>query len=104
MPGYAFKEINEPNYSIQSFDEMIGVKYTTQGTGTITLPKIEEVGLRCYTVTDIGGNASEFPISIQTETGDKIENGTTRFISTDFGSLTVFNDGETGWYINSKNI
>lgn len=106
MPGYAYKEINVPNYTLSN-DEFLGIEYTKTGTVILTLPDIEEVGAKCYIITDVGGNASLNYITIDAVNGQKINGTPTKMITESYKSLTLFNDYNPSsenfnWYVSAE--
>lgn len=81
------------NYTATLTDEYIGV-FSTSAT-TITLPS--GVNGRVYTIKDEYGQGSG-KITIQPQTGEKIDNSNTYVISVPYQSVSIVYRG-TGWWI-----
>lgn len=97
--GYTFITVDEPTYTVLSSDEFIGVAYSATGTTTVSLPQISSIGLKRYYITDTGGNASMNNITIDTTGGDTIIGNTSVIVSGNYDSISLYNDGLTGWFI-----
>ena len=109
MPGYAYKTINEPTYSIISSDYFLGIKYTKTGAVTLTLPDILEIGARCYIITDVGGNSSVNYITINSVNKQKINGVSSKVLTENYKSVTIFNDYDPrsenfNWYISAETL
>lgn len=86
--------------------ELIGVTYTTTGTCTITLPRINDLTTpdhkKCYTVVDEGGNASNNNITIECHADDEVLGAASTVINQNYGSMRFYSvdvDGTSGrWF------
>lgn len=98
---YKRVEVNSPSYAISSGDDIIGVKYTTTGTPTITLPLISSLphNRKKFIIIDEGGKASINGIIISTTAPDKIVGGGNVMLKGDYNSLTVYSDETSEWFI-----
>lgn len=94
---YSYTNVNASTYTAISSDEILGVTYTTTGACTITLPAI--TGLKRYIVKDEGGNATTNNITINTTGGDTIDGEANALININYTSLTFYNNGGTGWFV-----
>jgi len=84
---------------ILSSDEIISVLYTTTGPVTLTLPEISTVGKVKYVIKDEGSNSCVNNITINTTGSDTIEGETNAIIDFDKSSWSLYNDDNTGWFI-----
>lgn len=104
-PGntYIRTVVTTSTYTIISTDDIVGVAYTTTGECTITLPAISSIGETKLSIVDEGGNSGTNNIIITHATGDYLLgiNGSsgTYIINSDYGSITIYNDGGNNWFI-----
>lgn len=97
--SYTHTIVNTATYTILATDKFLGVTRTTTGACTITLPQISTVGQIIYYITDEGGNASVNNITINRAAADTISGNTSVTITQDFNSISLYNNGGTGWFI-----
>jgi hypothetical protein len=97
--GYEYTLVNAASYTLLDTDEFIGVTYTSTGSVALTLPIISGVGLKRYYVTDEGGNAGTFDITITSNVADTINGAADYVISSNYNSISLYNNGGTGWFI-----
>lgn len=87
-------------FSVLASHSLLGVTYTATAATTLNLPQIS--GLQTaqkFTIVDEGGNASTNNITVSAYAGDTIIGNSTYVISTDYSSITLYNNGGTGWFI-----
>jgi hypothetical protein len=96
---YGYIEINESTYTLTENDEFVGVIYTATGTVTITLPLISSVGKIKYYITDEGGNSTTNNITIVPTGADTIIGDTSLIINGNYTSVSLYNNGVSGWFI-----
>lgn len=96
---YSITTVNAATYTALSTDHFINVNYTTTGACTITLPEIATVGKIVYEITDTGGNANEFNITINVNAADTVIGDTSVIISENYNSVTLANDGANKWLV-----
>jgi|APSaa5957512622_1039677.scaffolds.fasta_scaffold64149_1 hypothetical protein len=87
-------------FSAAESHDILGVTLTSSSAVTINLPQIS--GLSKSTVINIvdeGGNSSNNNITINSFAGDTIVGDTSILVNNDYISITVYDDGSTGWFI-----
>jgi len=100
--GSTFKRtaVTGLTYVPVSTDRIIGLLGTTGGTVHVNLPSISAIGNRAYwTFKDEGFNAAGNNIVFSAFTGNFIEKTAYATMSVNGGSITIYNDGATNWYI-----
>lgn len=98
---YTRVEVNSPTYTLGALETIIGVKYTTTGPPTITLPLISTLpyGRKRYVIVDEGGNASMNGITIETTLPNQIVGGNSVVLMGNYNSMTVYSDEGNDWFI-----
>jgi len=100
--GSTFKRtaVTGLTYVPVSSDRIVALLGTTGGTVHVNLPNISVIGGRAYwTFKDEGFNAAGNNIVFSAFTGNFIEKTTYATMSVNGGSITIYNDGATNWYI-----
>lgn len=95
--AYTHKLVNS-DYTLLEFDHIIGVDTSTAPV-TITLPLISGLGLKRYVITDEGGNASTNKITVAPTPTDTINGAASTEIVVGYNSITVYNNGASGWFL-----
>lgn len=83
-------------YTIRPDDYLIGV-ISTASPYQLVLPSASELPGRSYLVKDESGAAALHPIQLVTSLGQTIDGTSTRTIDMNYGSLTVYSDGQN-WF------
>lgn len=100
---YTRTVVNSTTYTVLSTDDIIAVTYTTTGTCTVTLPAISSVGEIKLSIVDEGGNSGNNNITVAYASGDFLlglnGNANTYLINSNYGSITLYNDGGNSWFI-----
>jgi hypothetical protein len=101
--SYTRTVVNTSTYTVLSTDDIVGVAYTTIGECTITLPVISSIGETRFSIVDEGGNSGTYNIIITYASGNFLlgSNGSsnTYVINSNYASITIYNDGDTNWFI-----
>lgn len=100
IPGssdYKRTIVNAATYTILSSDDIISVTYTVTGTCTLTLPNITQK--KIYTIIDEGGNAATNNITINADGSDTIVGTSSLVINGNYGSVVIYNDDISSWYL-----
>ena len=92
-----YKGIDTDFYTINKKDCIIGVKEVKKNRVEIVLPNSENVKGRILTVKDEHGHASQYPITIRTDTPSLIDNKTEIYVRADYGSITLYCNG-SDWF------
>lgn len=93
-------QVDSSSYSMQAQDSIIGVKYTTIGSCTITLLGAAFAGEgRVVRIIDEGGNAFRNNITISAAGIDSINGASAVRITNNYNSITLYSDGISNWYI-----
>jgi len=90
--------VNSATYSLSSSDDIINVTYTSTGATSITLPSAQVVEGRTIVIKDASGNANTNNIIVNTEGSEIIDGSATLVINIDYGSATIYSDGNN-WFI-----
>jgi len=98
---FSRKIITGSSYSIQSTDSLLGIKGTSGGTVTLTLPLANSVvSGKYFQIKDEASSASIGNIIVNVSGSDKIENTQTQIIMSINGiELTFYSNGNNKWYI-----
>lgn len=92
-------EVTGTTYVPQQTDKIIGILGTTGGTVTINLPQISTVNNIKWIFKDEGFNASTNTIIFNAFAGEFIEKESNVILSVNGGSITIYNDGTSNWYV-----
>jgi hypothetical protein len=87
--------ISGSSYSVQPFDSLLGVTYTTTGTVQINLPSANAYLNKFLYIVDEGGNATANNITISAGSNEYILGSATHVINTSYGSCTLYSNGES---------
>lgn len=91
--------VNDSAYTININDYLVGVTYTSTGVVTLTLPLVTSVPNYVYVIVDEGGNAVANNITIVANAADTIIGTTSVIISSNYNSITIYNNGSSKWFI-----
>jgi len=81
-------------------DDLIIAVTSTAAARTITLPSIASVGVgKYYIIMDESGGAAANNITIDPDGAELINGAATYAINTNYGSVTIYTNGGTGWFI-----
>lgn len=88
------------NYTVVAADHVIGVT-STAAARTITLPAISTLPQAgtTFTVKDESGAAATNNITVTAGGTDTIEGSASKAISTNYGSMTLYHDGVSKWFV-----
>ena len=98
---YGRATTSNTTYNATASDEIIGVDVSSN-TVTVILPQISTlsgIGHKKYFIIDELGNASTNNITIQGTGGDTINLAVDTNITTNFGSISLYSNGDTNWII-----
>jgi hypothetical protein len=84
------------SYSVLTTDYIIAVT-STASARTITLPTAVNATGRKYVIKDESGGAATNNITINTTSSQTIDGASTKTISSNYGSATVYSDG-SNWF------
>jgi hypothetical protein len=96
---YRRTEVDSATYTLTDTECIIGVTYTSTAAVTVTLPSVPPGGHKRYIVKDEHGNASVNNITIITTGDDTIDGGSSYTLNTDYGSIMLYNNGSTSWFL-----
>ena len=90
--------VSDPVHSTQIDEEIIHSTRSSAGTQEITLATTTIKSGRVIVIKDGAGNASANNITINTENGQTIDGQSSYTINTDYGSVTLYTNGEN-WFV-----
>jgi hypothetical protein len=91
--------VDAATYTVNVWDELLYVDYTTTGTVTLTLPSAADAlaAGTTYVVYDVDGNAGTNNITVSRAGSDTIDGATSATISTNNGKLRLIAISGTEW-------
>jgi hypothetical protein len=97
MCDFKRTEVDTATYTILDTDHVIGVIHNS--AVTLTLPEISSICTKKYYIKDELGNVGTNNITINTSGSDTIDGTSSYVLGTNYGSVTLYNNTSTGWFI-----
>lgn len=98
-PKNSIQNPGDGNNASSTEDSRFALMDTSSSTATFTLSTADNNEGRVITVVDIGGNATNNAITVNTEGSANVDGGSSISVGSNHGQVTVMSDGTNWWSV-----